>query len=112
MASVPYIAFLDPDNCSSPCKLSRMLKVLAGCAGVVTHDLCILKSSNQKSFWGELRSRNLIQLILRDLLTTGNGLVNSRFVICKSYILKIGGVSDNLNLLGFEDLGTWLHIFN
>jgi glycosyltransferase involved in cell wall biosynthesis len=110
LAGSPYIAFLDSDDWWTPSKLRLSLEALDAGADIVCHDLYVVTSPVQRIFWKKLRSRELKSPVFDDLLTHGNGLLNSSVVVRKHLLVQIGGASEDLDLLGFEDFDTWLRI--
>ena len=110
LAGAPYIAFLDSDDWWTPSKLRICLEVLDAGADVVSHDLYIAKRPDQRLFLKKVRSRDLNNPVFDDLLAYGNGLLNSSVVVRKCFLIEIGGASEDLDLLGFEDFDTWLRI--
>ena len=61
-------------------------------------------------FLKKVHSRKLSSPVFDDLLAYGNGLLNSSVVVRKSFLIEIGGASEDLDLLGFEDFDTWLKV--
>ena len=57
-----------------------------------------------------MRSRDLKSPVFDDLLAYGNGLLNSSVVVRKCFLIKIGGVSEDLDLIACEDFDTWLKL--
>ena len=110
LAVAPYVAFLDSDDWWAPAKLRYSLKALEAGADVVSHDLYVVTTPVQRVFWRKVRSRELNSPVFNDLLAYGNGLLNSSVVVRKCFLIEIGGASEDLDLLGFEDFDTWLRI--
>jgi len=110
LASSPYIAFLDSDDWWTPAKLRLSLEALDAGADIVSHDLYIVTKPNQSIFSKIVRSRELNSPVFDDLLAHGNGLLNSSVVVRKCLLVEIGGISEELNLIPYDDFDTWLRI--
>ena len=110
LARAPYIAFLDSDDWWTPDKLRLSLNALDAGADVVSHDLYVVTTPVQRVFWKKVRSRELGSPVFDDLLAYGNGLPNSSVVVRKCFLVKIGGASEDPDLVGVEDFDTWLRI--
>ena len=110
LAGAPYIAFLDSDDWWTPAKLRLSLDALDAGADIISHDLYVVTRPVQRVLWKKARSRELSSPVFDDLLAYGNGLLNSSVVVRKCFLIEIGGASEDLDLLGFEDFDTWLRI--
>lgn len=110
IARAPYVAFLDSDDWWAPEKLSASLACLNKGADFVYHDLYSVKNNGQKIFVKKARSRVLRAPAHLDLLTLGNGIMNSSVVLRKSLLLGVGGFSEDLDLIAGEDYDAWLRI--
>lgn len=105
-----YIAFLDSDDWWTPDKLRFSLEALNAGADIVSHDLYVVTRPDQRIFWKKVRSRELKSPVFDDLLANGNGLLNSSVVVRKCLLVKIGGLSEEPDLISVEDFDTWLRI--
>ena len=76
-----------------------------------------LEIKNNKNFFNKknfTKSRNLNKPILKNLLhgviEEGNAIGNSSVLVRRNILMKVGGISENKNLVAAEDFNTWLKI--
>ena len=106
-----YLAFLDSDDWWSNKKLEKSVECLEKeKAGVVYHDLFVVKKERQRFFVKKTKSRNLIKPIFNDLIINGNCLNTSSVVLRRDIMTKISGFSEDSCLVGIEDYDAWLNI--
>lgn len=105
-----YIAFLDSDDWWMSDKLSLSIDAMNAGFDVVYHDLFLIKKPSQKLLIKVTNSRELNRPVLKDLLFNGNCLPNSSVVVRKLLLEKIGGLSEDEDLIGCEDYDAWLRI--
>ena len=103
-----YIAFLDSDDWWLARKLEVSLKYLDRGADVVYHDLYMVTKRGQRLLWQKGRTRVLNSPIFEDLLVNGDALQTSGVVARDSILRKIGGLSEDVTLIGWEDYDAWL----
>ena len=110
-----WIAFLDSDDWWTKDKLEVCVNNINDEVDLIYHDLEIIQ--NKPKFFSKkriLKGRELHRPILDDLLVTtikdGNAIGNSSVMVRKNILSKIGGISENFNLVGSEDYNTWLRI--
>ena len=109
-SSGDYIAFLDSDDWWLPEKLERSLEYLEKGADLVYHDLWIFGTNGIPRFFNKAKSRAVGYPIYTDLLMNGNAINNSSVVVRKSVINKVGLLSEDKNLIAWEDYEYWLRI--
>ena len=105
-----WIAFLDSDDWWSPVKLERSLKFLNSGADIVYHDLFIVKKEKQKYFWKRAKTFQVQEPAYEHLIRYGNVLTNSSVIVRKTLLEKIGGISEEKELISWEDYDCWLRI--
>ena len=105
-----YIAFLDSDDWWSPVKLEKSLKYLNQGADVVYHDLYYSNKYNQKLFFKKSNSRQLERPVFEDLIANGNALATSSVVVRKVIMDRIGGLSEERDVVTWEDYDAWIRI--
>lgn len=55
-------------------------------------------------------NKPILKNLLLGLIKEGNAIGNSSVIVRKSILIKIGGISENKNLVAAEDFNTWLRI--
>lgn len=108
-----WIAFLDSDDWWTADKLEVCFKEMNDKVDLMYHNLQVIYQS-KLSFKKIYKGRKLYNPILNDLLISGikygNAIAQSSVIVRKSLLLKIGGIDENINLVGSEDYNTWLRI--
>ena len=107
-----YIAFLDSDDWWLPNKLEVSLQYLERGADLIYHDLFIVTKLHQKFFWRIAPTRHLKSPVFDDLIINGNTLNNSSVVVRKHLLDKVNGLSEDVEVVGWEDYDVWLKISN
>jgi glycosyltransferase involved in cell wall biosynthesis len=110
-----WIAFLDSDDWWTKNKLEICFKNIDDKIDFIYHKLDIiydhLKPYLQKK---KHVGRQLRKPILNDLLNSeiklGNAIGNSSVIVRKDILDRVGGISENKNLVASEDFNTWLRI--
>lgn len=105
-----WVAFLDSDDWWSADKLETCFKYIEDNVDLIYHDLDIVY--DQPNFFRRhvTCSRQLKSPMLKDLLIKGNAIVNSTVIVRKKLLTKIGGISEDKNMVASEDYNAWLRI--
>ena len=108
-----WIAFLDSDDWWTEDKLEVCFNEINDNVDLIYHNLEVVyktKKLSRKIFKG----RKLDKPVLNDLLFSGinygNAIAQSSVIVRKSLLEEIGGIDENINLVGSEDYNTWLRI--
>jgi glycosyltransferase involved in cell wall biosynthesis len=110
IASGVWIAFLDSDDYWTENKLEECSNFFYRGTDLIYHDLRIISATEQNTPARYIRSRKLRKPIFLDLLLHGNTISTSSVVVRSEIIKKVGGMRENLDLIGVEDYNTWLRI--
>lgn len=105
-----YIAFLDSDDEWYPEKLQKIATLISEGHDVIYHDMRIVNNSLPLKIHPNSKSRDLHSPIFNDLIIKGNPIINSSVVARKELLISIGGISENRNLIGWEDYDTWIRL--
>jgi glycosyltransferase involved in cell wall biosynthesis len=105
-----WIAFLDSDDWWSVDKLETCSKYIDDNLDLIHHDLDIVYDQPRFFRRRHSGSRQLKSPMLKDLLIKGNAIGNSTVIVRKKLLTKVGGISEDKNMVASEDYNTWLRI--
>ena len=106
-----YIAFLDSDDWWEPKKLQNSVEALEAGADLVYHDLYIIRDGKDlvKSR-RKMLTQKLSSPVFDNLLLNGNAINCSSVVVRRNLMKKIGGFSEDRQLIAAEDYDAWLRL--
>lgn len=104
-----WIAFLDSDDVWCQQKLERCMSI-ADQADLIYHDMKIYKADQELILDNGLISRKLRPPVFKDLLISGNILINSSVVVRKLLLEQVGGLDEDREIITAEDYHLWLKI--
>ncbi|MCK9380233.1 MAG: glycosyltransferase family 2 protein [Sulfuritalea sp.] len=110
MARAPYIAFLDSDDWWAPAKLERSVTTLDAGADLVYHDLHLVWSHDQMPSGKRVVSTAPRHPMFVSLLCSITSTPNSSVVVRRDLLDRIGGISENRDLISAEDFDTWIRV--
>jgi glycosyltransferase involved in cell wall biosynthesis len=105
-----WIAFLDSDDWWSVDKLETCSKYIDDNLDLIHHDLDVVYDQPRFFRRRHSGSRQLKSPMLKDLLIKGNAIGNSTVIVRKKLLTKVGGISEDKNMVASEDYNTWLRI--
>ena len=110
-----WIAFLDSDDWWTKDKLEICFRNINEEVDFIYHDLEIVDKKSKsyfrkKKFAGRHLSKPILKDLLIGVIAEGNAIGNSSVIVRKNMLDKIGGISENENLVASEDYNTWLRI--
>jgi glycosyltransferase involved in cell wall biosynthesis len=110
IAKGDWICFLDADDWWTTDKLQTCLDCIHDKVDLLYHDLEIVTDKPSLFSRKIIKSWQVKNPVLIDLLMKGNAIVNSSVVVRKSLLEKIGGVDESRDMIASEDYNTWLRI--
>jgi hypothetical protein len=79
-------------------------------ADLIYHDLELVRDKFSLFGAKKIKSRQLTEPTLIDLLVNGNAIANSSVVVRKNALIEIGGLNEDSGLVACEDYYAWLKI--
>jgi glycosyltransferase involved in cell wall biosynthesis len=105
-----WIAFLDSDDWWKPNKLEVCVASINDKVDFLYHDLEIAHDPPDVYRNKYIKSRQLKNPVVKDLLLKGNTIANTSVVVRKSLLEQVGGISEDAELIVAEDYNTWLKV--
>jgi glycosyltransferase involved in cell wall biosynthesis len=105
-----WIAFVDSDDWWTSNKLQECVAHMTEDIDLIYHELEIVREKFSVFGLRKIKSRQLNEPALIDLLVNGNAIANSSVVVRKDALLEIGGLSEDAALVACEDYYAWLKI--
>jgi glycosyltransferase involved in cell wall biosynthesis len=109
-AAGKYLAFLDSDDWWVPSKLFEAISELEEGADLVYHPLWIVKREKQRKFRQFVGTSYGNGTPFEALLLNGNSIPCSSVVVRSDLFIKVGGFSEEPDLVSVEDFDCWLRI--
>ncbi len=107
LATGKWICMLDDDDWWYPNKLTKV-NMFTLQADVIYHSLDAFTPNGKKYF--KIKGRVLNRPCFVDLMVNGNGLNNSSVSINADVLKKVGGFSEEKELISAEDYDLWLEV--
>jgi glycosyltransferase involved in cell wall biosynthesis len=110
MARGEWLCFLDADDFWYDAKLERIDKFTCG-NDVIYHSLNCVCEDNLEKVISIIKAKKLKKgFEFIDLLRNGNKLANSGVAVRRSCFEKVGGVSEDRELVAVEDFDLWIRL--
>ncbi len=105
-----WVAFLDADDWWTTDKLEVSMVALGHGNDLVYHDLIHVSAKPGFMPRYSIKTWDLHTPKHRDLINHGNALTNSSVVVRRDLLVEIGGLVEDLELVGAEDLDCWIRL--
>ena len=107
LSRADLIAFLDSDDRWYPLKLSRCIEELTPERDLVCHALRFIKNGRH---WKDVKCGPLRRARYSSLLYNGSCLITSAVLVRKEHLLRVGGFSEDPDIVTSEDYDLWLNL--
>lgn len=105
-----WIAFLDSDDWWDTNKLQYCVEQINSDVALIYHDMWVYDGDQKKEMAKKLKSRSLHTPVVKDLLISGNCIINSSVVVCKKILEQVHYIDERRELITSEDYHCWLKI--
>jgi len=102
-----WICFLDSDDLFYPDKLKILTNYLND-FDLIYHNLLINNNDDNNKKKKGSKSRQLNKKTFKNLMLRGNTICNSSVCIRKDFLNRLGGLSENKELIAVEDFDLWI----
>jgi glycosyltransferase involved in cell wall biosynthesis len=107
LSRADVIAFLDSDDTWYPSKLSKCIEELTPERDLLCHALRFVKNGRH---WKDVKCGPLRRARYYSLLYNGSCLITSAVLVRKEHLLRVGGFSENPDIVTSEDYDLWLKL--
>ena len=105
-----WVAFLDSDDWWTKDKIQKCVDSVNDKVDVLYHDMEYVTENSRWFRRKKVKSWQVKNPVLMDLLLNGNALINSSVLIRSSLLKQVGGISERAELIASEDYNTWLRV--
>ena len=105
-----WICFLDSDDWWHPDKLQSCFELANDKVDLIYHDLFIRRSNKQAWFDKRIVSTPPKHPMFSAFLCTDMSIPNSSVVVRRELLTRIGGISEDRDLISVEDYDTWIRL--
>jgi glycosyltransferase involved in cell wall biosynthesis len=105
-----WVAFLDSDDWWTFDKLKNCMHHNNNQVDFIYHDVKIVSKNQDILKRKMIKTRQLKNPVLIDLLLSGNMICNSSVIVRRNLLISVGSIDERKELVAVEDYHTWLKI--